>query len=120
MSTTSKRKQRKQLFNAPLHTRKKMISGHLSGELIDKYNRRSIPLAKGDIVSIVRGDMKGHIGKIMALDTKKMRINVEGANITKADNTEISMKIHPSNIIVTKLDLSDKVRKNRIEGGKGA
>ncbi|MBC7119559.1 MAG: 50S ribosomal protein L24, partial [Methanobacteriaceae archaeon] len=58
------RKQRKFLHNAPLHIRHKIMSANLSKELREEYNRRSLPVRKGDKVEIMRGDFKGHQGKI--------------------------------------------------------
>ena len=115
------RKVRKALYNAPLHKRRKMISSHLSDELIWKYDTRSVPVRKGDTVKIIRGALQGHVEKVVKIDTKKRKILIEGATIAKADGTRIPRLIDPSNVIITKLDLTDPRRKAKIEslgGGK--
>jgi len=111
------RKQRKFLFNAPLHTRRKFLSAHLSDDLITKYKKRSFPIAKGDTVKVVRGDFKGHTGKVAEIDLKKGIVKVEGVLITKADGKRVMRPLHPSNLIITKLNLTDPIRRKKLERG---
>jgi len=112
------RKQRKMRYNAPIHRRRKMIASHLAEELMLKYNKRSVTVKKGDTVKIIRGGLKGHIGKVASVDTKKMKITVEGATIAKADKSQVARPIDPSNVIITHLDLSDPWRSKKIGEGK--
>ncbi|MEM2136413.1 MAG: 50S ribosomal protein L24 [Candidatus Methanomethylicia archaeon] len=109
-------KQRKASLKAPLHKRHKLMSAPLSPELREKYHRRSFPVRKGDSVLIMRGDFAGLEGKVMKVDLKKVRIYVEGATRKKADGTTIYANIHPSKVIITKLDLSDRLRRENLEG----
>lgn len=112
------RKQRNAVYTAPLHKRRKMVSSHLSSKYLEdakRYYPRSIIVRKGDTVKIVRGSFGGHVGKVESVDTRNLRITVDGATISKADGTQIAAKIHPSNVIITKLDLSDSKRKEKLE-----
>ncbi len=109
------RKQRRALFNASKHVKAKMLSAHLSGELRDKYKRRSFPIRKGDTVKIVRGDFKGFSGTVLAVDRDKMRIYVEGVTREKVDGSKVPIPIHPSKVIITKLNLDDKRRVEALE-----
>ena len=112
------RKQRKMRYNAPIHRRRKMIASHLAEDLMLKYNKRSVPVKKGDTIKIIRGGLKGHIGKVASVDTRKMKITVEGATVAKADKSQVARPIDPSNVIITHLDLSDPWRSKKIEKGK--
>lgn len=112
------RKQRKMRYNAPIHRRRKMIASHLAEELMLKYNKRSVTVKKGDTVKIIRGGLKGLIGKVASVDTKKMKITVEGATAAKADKSQVARPIDPSNVIITHLDLSDPWRSKKIGEGK--
>ena len=111
------RKQRKRYYTAPLHKKRKWIAAHLSEELLTKYNRRSAPLVKGDTVKVMRGSYKGHSDKVVGIDTKKMTISVEGVTSTKVDGTKVIKRIHPSNVLITKLNLTDRWRLSRLEEG---
>ena len=108
------RKQRKMLYNAPKHKRQKMMKAHLSDELYGKYGLRSLTVRKGDIVKVMRGKFKGHEGKVVKVNLKNMRVAVEGVTVRKVDNTAVQYWIHPSNLMLIKLDLSDSKRKEKI------
>lgn len=112
------RKQRKFLYNAPLHIRRKMISAHLSKELREKYKRRSLPLRKGDEVKVMRGEFKGTIGKIVRIDTKEYKVYIDTVKKKRSIGTEYLVPIHPSNLLITNLNLEDKYRIKMLERGK--
>jgi len=114
MSSIQPRKQRKALYEAPLHQRRKQIASHLSEELLLKYNVRSTPLITGDEVTILRGDKKGKTGKVVAIDTKARKVVVEGVTHKKADGTDVAMPLDASNLLITKLNLEDKRRRAKL------
>ncbi len=109
------RKQRKALFNAPLHKRQKLVSAPLSPELRERYGVRSLPVRKGDEVLIMRGDWKGQKGKVARVDLKRMRIYIEGITVKNARGEPRYYPIHPSNVMIVNLNLDDKRRKEIIE-----
>lgn len=109
------RKQRKKLYQAPLHRRWKLVSAPLSKSLREKYGTRSLPIRKGDRVEVMRGDFKGHQGEVVKVDMKRLKIHVDGATMTKSDRTEVYYPIHPSNLRIVKLSLEDKERVNILE-----
>ena len=119
-SSSKPSKQRKALFNAPLHLRQKLLTAPLSHELREKYGIRRLPVRKGDVVRVMRGDWKGHEGKVVRVDLKKVRIYVEGVQRKKADQTPVYYPIHPSKVMIIKLDLSDRWRRKIIERKKKA
>ncbi|MHC1584875.1 MAG: 50S ribosomal protein L24 [Candidatus Syntropharchaeia archaeon] len=104
------RKQRKFRYQAPLHIRRKMMSALLSKELREKYGKRNIPIRTGDTVKVMRGQHKGHEGKVRSVNLKTGRITVEGVTVAKADLSEVPRPIHPSNVMITKLELKDRLR----------
>jgi large subunit ribosomal protein L24 len=109
------RKQIKFRENAPLHTKRKLLSARLSKELTEKHKIRTLFLRKGDKVKIAVGNYKNHIGKIDYVDTKAERVFIEGTGRTKTDGTKSLYPIHPSNVIIQELNLDDKRRKQIIE-----
>lgn len=108
------RKQRKARYNAPLHIRHKFMSAALSDELRDKHGKRSFPLRKGDTVRVVRGDDKGKEGKVRTVDLKGEKITVEGVVVARSDLSEVPRTVHPSNVVITKLELKDKLRESAL------
>jgi large subunit ribosomal protein L24 len=113
------RKQRKFLYNAPLHIRRKMMAAHLSKELREKYKRRSFPLRRGDEVEVMSGKFKGRKGKISRVDLKKYRIYIEGITTKKTAGTERQFPIHPSKVKIINFNLDDKRRVKVLERKMG-
>jgi len=112
------RKQRKRLYNAPLHKLAKLMSAHLSPELKEKYKRRSFPVRTGDKVKILRGDFKGVEGKVIGVDRERQMIYVENVTLKKADGSTVNRPIHVSNVMITELNLDDPYRREALMRGK--
>ena len=117
------RKQRKYRANAPLHTRVKMIAGHLAKTLREKYGKRSFNLRKGDSVKVMSGEFKGKTGKIALVNKNKLKVAIEGIQRAKKDGTKVNVLFDGSNLQIQELNLDDKKRlkslnkeKTKIEG----
>ena len=117
--TKQPRKQRKRLYTMPLHRRRRQMSVRLSKELRKKYGRRNFPVRKGDKVRIMKGKYKKKEGKIARIDLVSYKIFVEKIMRTKSKGDEILVPIHPSNIMILDLDLSDERRKKSIARSTG-
>src|SRR5208337_5245718 len=112
---TKPTKQRKMLYQAPAHVRHRLLAAHLSQELRATHIAKSIPVRSGDTIRVMRGDHKGFEGKITRIDLKKYRIYVEGLTREKVDGTTIFVPVHPSKLLITRLNLDDKWRKRILE-----
>ena len=104
------RKQRKALYTAPLHIRRKLMSANLSKDLRADIGKRSLPIRVGDKVQVVRGDFKGHEGKVESIDAKRYKVTVEGVTLSKPDGNAVLLPIHPSNLMIIEADLKDERR----------
>lgn len=109
------RKQRKALYTAPLHIRRKIMSANLSKDLRADIGKRSLPIRVGDKVQVVRGDFKGHEGKVESIDAKRYKVTVEGVTLSKPDGNAVFLPIHPSNLMIIEADLKDERRLNMEE-----
>jgi len=114
-SSKSPRKQRKYRKHAPLHIRHKFLSANLSKELRKKYGKRSLSLRKDDIVKIMRGKFKGKTAKVERVDLKKLKVYLEGINVTTQAGVKRPIPIDPSNLQIIELNLSDKKRVAKLE-----
>nr|XP_039325528.1 60S ribosomal protein L26-like [Saimiri boliviensis boliviensis] len=113
--TSNQHKNCKRLFNAPFHIRRKIMSSPLSKELRQKYKVRSMPIRKDDEVQVVRGHCKGQeIGKVVQVYRKKYVIYIERVQREKADGATVHVGVHPSKVVITRLQL-DKGRKKILE-----
>jgi large subunit ribosomal protein L24 len=97
--------------------RQKYLHARLEKKLADKYKLRSVQIRKGDTIKVLRGDFRDREGKVAKVNLKDESIEVDGVTVHKADGSEVSSPIHPSNVIVTKLDVKDKRRMSKLEGG---
>ena len=109
------RKQRRALFNAPLHKRQKLVTAPLSRELREKYGVRRLPVRKGDKVKVMRGDFKNVVGEVVRVDLKRIALYIDGVVIKRADGTQVFRPVHPSNVMIVDLNLKDSWRKKIIE-----
>ena len=109
------RKQRAFVRNAPDHIRNKLLCAHLSKELKEKHKIRSIRVRKGDKVKVMIGQFKNKIGKVDRVSTKRQRLFITGVEQTKMDGTKALYPVHPSNVMITELDLSDKRRLSEVK-----
>ena len=109
-------KQRKRHKNAPHHRKRKIMSSPLSKELREEYNTRSFPVREGDEVEVMRGAFKGHIDEVVQVDRRNEVVIIEGVTMQKADESQEPQGIHPSNIKIIDIDLSDPWRREKIEG----
>ena len=134
MSKSSKpSKQRLQSNSAPAHTQRK----RMRARCLDPTwgNVRSVTVRVGDTVSVRRGDWgnpghdkdeggKRHGGKrgkfgvegrVLRVDAKSGTLYVEGVSHAKSDGKEEGVPIHPSNVVVTKLDEGDPIRLKKLQ-----
>ncbi|MCX6683083.1 MAG: 50S ribosomal protein L24 [Methanoregula sp.] len=112
------RKQRKARYNAPSHEKSRFLNAPLSSTLSEKYGRKTFRVVKGDTVKLTRGDFTGEEGIVDAVDTGRAKLVVHGVSATKADGTEVPRVVDPSKVEITKLNLNDKRREEKLEGGK--
>ncbi len=100
------------------------LNAHLSKDLTEKYGIKRFPIRKGDIVKIVRGDssrpdekfnIKGKEGKVLQVLRKEGKVIIENVNIAKADGKMKPRKIDISKVVIIKLELEDKIRKEKLQ-----
>ncbi|MBZ3885300.1 60S ribosomal protein L26 [Sciurus carolinensis] len=98
--TSDRSKNCKRHFNVPSHIRRKIMSSPLSKELRQKYNVRSMPIRKDDKVQVVRGHYKG-----------RNVIYIKRVQQEKANGTTVHVGIHPSKVVITRLELDKDPKK---------
>lgn len=122
MVSSKARTQRKNQFNAPIHVKRKMLSAHLSDDLRKQYGKRTARVCVGDTVAILVGteDVRGTEGKVIDVITSSGRVVVENITINQADGTAVPFPIHASNLVITKLNVDDKWRMDKLSKRAGA
>jgi large subunit ribosomal protein L24 len=116
MKPTTIRK--RMLYTASKPLLSKQLGSPLSKDLKEKYQCKSIRVVDGDSVKVLRGEFKGIEGKVTRVSTEKRGIAIEGIKREKLKGGNVDIYIHPSNVIITSLNLEDKWRQNKLEGQK--
>lgn len=114
MVSKQPRKKRRELFNLPLHRRRKQMSARLSEELSKTWKKRNAPVRKGDRVRVMRGDFRGKEGKVTAVDRKNYRLGIEGLAAKKISGKETPVYVHPSKVMITEMSVTDEERKKAL------
>jgi large subunit ribosomal protein L24 len=92
------------------------FSTALSKELRVKHKRRNARPVKGDGVKIVRGSFRGIEGKVTRVDAKLGKVFVEGVTREKIAGGKTSpVPLDSSKVVITSLNLEDKLRKKKLE-----
>jgi large subunit ribosomal protein L24 len=108
ISPKSPGKQRKRIYKSPIHSHKKMLKCRLDEFLREEYSLRSLVVKKGDLVRVMRGQFRDTEGKVVKVDYSAIRVYLESATTTKADGKEAQIPVHPSNLMLVKLELDDE------------
>ena len=126
-------KQRKAHYNSAMHDKRRRLSARLQLEKPDPRfdGVRTVTVRVGDTVKVVRGDLsnggKRHGGKrnaepltgsVIRVDSNKGKLYIEGAKASKSDNKEEAIPVNSSNVIVIKLDETDRYRVQQLTGNR--
>ena len=112
--SSSRRTQRRNLYQAPSSTRRKILSCRLNKELRNKHKVRSLPIRKNDVVKILKGKAKNKTGKVTTVYRRRWVIYVDKVTRDKQNGQPVNIPIKPSNCTIETLHL-DKDRKDLIE-----
>lgn len=112
IQSSKPRKQRKFRYTAPMHARQKLVHARIAKELAARLaiKKRNTEIRKGDTVKVMSGGSKGKSGKVASVSLRKGVILIEGIVRKNAKGKELPIPIRPSNVYITDLDLSDKLR----------
>ena len=94
------------------------LNAHLSEDLVKEYGVRSVRVRTGDVVKVLRGSYRGVEGKVIKVYLEEGRIAVEGLTRQNSRGENSPVRIHASKVLVTRLNLDDKVRREALEAIK--
>ena len=106
---------RRNMYNSPNHKKRKFISAPLSPNLRVEYGTRSMPVRVNDTVSITKGDRKLAEGRVLRVNTKDLKIYIEGVTRTRQDGSTVQIPIRAENVMITRLNLDDEWRREILE-----
>ncbi|MGH9985610.1 MAG: 50S ribosomal protein L24 [Nitrososphaeraceae archaeon] len=99
----------------PKHMTERMLRSPLSRALREKYGRRNVRVIAGDTIKVMRGEYSGIEGKVEKVDMKRGSLAIEGIQREKVRGGNVKVEINSTNVVVTDLDLDDKLRQALIQ-----
>jgi large subunit ribosomal protein L24 len=106
---------RRNMYNSPNHKKRRFISAPLSPNLRAEYGTRSMPVRVNDTVSITKGDRKLAEGRVLRVNTKDLKIYIEGVTRTRQDGSTVQIPIRAENVMIIRLNLDDEWRREILE-----
>ena len=74
-----------------------------------------MPVIRDDTVQVTKGDRRLSEGKVLRVDSKRSKIYIEGITRTRMDGSTVQLPIRPENVMITKLNLDDSRRREKLE-----
>ena len=99
----------------PKHMTERMLRSPLSRALREKYGRRNVRVIAGDTIKVIRGEYSGIEGKVEKVNMKRGSLAIEGIQREKVRGGNVKVEINSTNVVVTDLDLDDKLRQALIQ-----
>lgn len=106
MKISSKKpsKQRKYRANLNYHeVSSKLFTVRLDDNLKEEWGIKRLPIRLSDEARIIRGEFENVEGKILSLNRRTGRIEIEECTLEKKSGATYYVPISPSNIVLTKL-----------------
>lgn len=120
IESSKPRKQRLFRYTASNHLRQKFVHARIAKELASKLGikKRSAGVRRGDTVKVMSGASRGKSGKVVSVDLDRAVVFVEGITRKNAKGKESQIAISASNVYITDMDLSDKLRGAKMQVAK--
>ena len=93
----------------------RLLSASLSPELTQEHKVHNMVIREGDTVAILRGNFRDVEGKVAKVDLRRGYVYIEGVTRERADGSTRQIPIHASKVILRRLALDDKRRKEILE-----
>ncbi len=100
-----------------MHVRQHFVHSHLDKALRAKLGikKSSVQISKGDTVKVMAGSKKGTTGKVTRVSLRTGRISIDSLVKKNAKGKEFNVPISASNVYITDLNLTDKMRAAKLK-----
>jgi large subunit ribosomal protein L24 len=117
IKSSKPKKQRFFRFNAPMHARQHFLHSHVDKALKTKLGikKRSIQISRGDTVKVMAGSKKGTTGKVIRVSLRTGKISIDSLIKKNAKGKEFNVPVSASNVYITDLNLTDKIRAAKLK-----
>ena len=114
LSPHSPRRQRKAVYEASTFERRILMTVPLSRELRRRFQRRSVPLRKGDTVRVMSGSFVGREERVAKIDRRGYSVTLDNVTLKTGEAKLKPLAIKTSHLVLTKLNLADAWRRRTL------
>lgn len=100
--TTDPNKQRKRRFNISNNHRSKIFTVRLDELMMQEWGIKRISLRKDDEVRVIAGELEGVEGKVLSLNKKTGKVEIEECTMEKKSGATYFVPISMNHIVITK------------------
>ncbi len=114
VSSRSPRRQRRALYLAPTSERRRRMTVPLSRELRRRFQRRRVPIRKGDTVRVLSGSFAGREERVAKVSRRSLSVTLDNVTLKTAEEKLKPLPLRPSHLVITRLNLADPWRRRSL------
>jgi large subunit ribosomal protein L24 len=118
-SSSLPRKQRAAMYNRHNVEKRRQLRAPLSTELRTRYARRNITIRKGDTARIISGSFEGREERVAKVNVRDGTVTLDNVTLKKADAKLKPLPLKPAHLVLTRLNLADPWRRQRLKVPEG-
>jgi large subunit ribosomal protein L24 len=113
-SSRAPRRQRRALYEADTFERRRRMAVPLSRELRARFQRRSVPVRKGDTVRVLSGSFVGREERVARIHRRSYSVTLDNVTLKTAEDKLKALRLRTSHLVITRLNLSDPWRRRSL------
>ena len=114
-TSSSPRRQRKALYTASTFERRRRMTVPLSRELRGRFQRRSVPVRKGDTVRVLAGSFVGREERVAKVNRRDYSVTLDNVTLKTAEEKLKPLALRTSHLVLTRLNLADPWRRRALK-----
>jgi len=114
VSPHAPRRQRRALYTAHTTERRRRMTVPLSRELRRRFQRRNLPVRKGDTVRVLSGSFAGREERVAKVSRRDLSVTLDNVTLKTAEEKLKPLALRTSHLVITRLNLADPWRRRAL------
>ena len=114
VSPHAPRRQRRALYTASTSQRRRRMTVPLSRELRRRFQRRNVPVRKGDTVRVLSGSFAGREERVAKISRRDYSVTLDNVTLKTAEEKLKPLALRTSHLVITRLNLADPWRRRSL------
>ncbi|HYA10523.1 MAG TPA: 50S ribosomal protein L24 [Thermoplasmata archaeon] len=108
------RRQRRSLYTAPTSERRRRMTVLLSRELRRRFQKRNVPVRKGDTVRVLQGSFAGREERVARVSRRDYSVTLDNVTLKTAEEKLKPLALRTAHLVITRLNLADPWRRRAL------